>query len=205
MKRFLLLLLLSAICSAITSAQFEQGKVEITFNGTAGYLKDNLPVNLYGSQSIGYVMLNTDVGYYLLDGFSIEPQLGLLATENTFPSQSALLNLSYTHRISTSAIALFIRGGYGISNSLSSPVVGFVPIRINTVSNVHLINASGGTKILLSEHVALNIELNYRREAFDDDVPVGLYFINNNIVPLTHTVDYRYSYVGMLFGFSILL
>ncbi len=205
MKRLLLLFLISSICPSITSAQFESGKVEITFNGTAGYLKDNLPANLYGSQSIGYVMLNIDGGYYLLDGFSIEPQLGLLATENTFPAQSALLNLSYTHRISTSAIALFVRGGYGISNSLTSPVVGFVPIRINEVSNNHIINAGAGAKILVTENVALNIELNYRREVFDDEVPTGLYYVNGTIVPFTHAVNYTYSYVGALFGFSILL
>ncbi len=205
MKRFLLLLLLNAIYSATTSAQFEPGKVEITFNGAAGYLKDNLPANLYGSQSIGYVMLNADVGYYLLDGFSIEPQLGLLATENTFPSRSALLNLSYAHRISTSAIALFIRSGYGISNSLSSPEVGFVPVRINEISNVHLINAGVGAKILVTENVALNIEMNYRRETFDDKVPTGIYVVTGNFAYLTQTVDYTYSYVGALFGFSIFL
>ena len=205
MKQLRLLLLLNAICSATAFAQFEPGSVEITFNGTAGYLKDNLPANVYGSQSVGYVMLNTDIGYYLFNGFSMEPQLGLLATENTFPSQSALLNLSYTYRISPSAIAVFVRGGYGISNSLSSPVVGFLPVRINAVSNVHLINASGGAKLLLTENVALDIELNYRRETFDDEVPIGIYFINNTITTLTHPVSYEYSYVGMLFGFSILL
>jgi hypothetical protein len=205
MKRLLLLFLVSSTCSSITSAQFEPGKVEITFNGTAGYLKDNLPNCSNNSQSIGYVMLNTGIGYYLFDGFSIEPQLGLLAAENTFPAQSALLNLSYTHRISSSTIALFVRGGYGISNSLTSPVVGFLPIRINEVSNNHIINADAGAKFLATANVALNIELNYRREAFDDEVPTGLYFVNGTIMPFTHEVNYTYSYVGALFGFSILL
>jgi len=206
MKRLLPFLLLNVVCSTIASAQFEAGKIEITLTGTAGYLKDNLPTDLTSSQSVGYVMLNTAIGYYLFDEFSIEPQIGLLATESTFPSQSVLMNLSYTHRISTSAIALFVRCGYGISNSLSSPVVGFVPTRINEISNVHIINAGVGTKILATENVALNIEMNYRGETFDQQVPTVWYYLDNNtIVPFTHTANFTYSYIGVLIGFSILL
>ncbi|MFZ1978685.1 MAG: hypothetical protein WAV76_12080 [Bacteroidota bacterium] len=98
MSRKLFITLLFLMSSTVF-AQFEKGNIELTLSGTAGYEKESPSASLNNSESIGYAMLNISVGYYLINGLSVEPQIGFLEMEKSFPSQSALLNLSYMYSI----------------------------------------------------------------------------------------------------------
>ena len=205
MNRKLIIALFVLANSTIAFAQFEKGNTELTLSGTAGYQKESPSFTSNNPESLEYCMLNICVGYYIVNGFSVEPQIGFLAIDKSYPSQSALLNLSYTYRISHSALALFVCSGYGLSNSLCSPVIGFIPLRSEVISDVHIINAGAGIKILMMDNVILRIEANYHKESFEYDALEGLYYDNDTIMYYTKTEDSSISYVGVLFGFSIIL
>lgn len=51
----------------------------------------------------------------------------------------------------------------------------------------------------------LRIEMNYRKESFGYEVPIGMYYVMDTIMYYTKTEDYSYTYIGVLFGFSIIL
>jgi hypothetical protein len=187
------------------SAQYEQGNIELTLSGTAGYQRESASGDVSNSQNIGYAMLNLDAGYYIFNGLSLEPQIGFLVIENSYPSQSVLLNISYTKRISNSPFAVYLLGGYGISNSLSPPFLESIPVRVDDKWDVHIINAGFGTKILIKDNVVFRMELNYRRESFEYTVPVGMFIFNGNVMTAAQTVDFVNSYIGLIFGFSIIL
>jgi len=205
MKRYHAISFLLILNTFLCHAQFDSGHVELSLMGTGGYQRQTPATLANDSQFLGYAMLNLSVGYYFISGLSVEPQIGFVAIEKSFPSQSTLLNISYTRLIPSSTVALFARVGYGISNSLSPPMLAFVPTRISNKWDVHVLNAGAGTKILIKENVVLRLELNYRKESFQYQIPIGLYYVDNKAVELTKGEDFTNSYVGMLFGFSFIL
>jgi hypothetical protein len=183
-------------------AQFEKGHVEITLMGAAGYEKEKIS-SLSNSESFGYVSINTCAGYYFIDGLSIEPQLGLLAIENMSPAQSVLLNLSYTGRITNSNIALFLRGGYGVANAISTPILN-IPIGPQDKWDVHILNLGTGIKFIIKENITFRCEVIYRTESY----PYTMYnyvYSGYSYSYNPETVDYTLSYYGILFGFSVIL
>jgi hypothetical protein len=200
MKKILVIVALLTASLSVAFAQFEKGTVEMSLTGTAGYQKiSNSGGTMYSSssESLGYLYLNTTFGYYLTDGLSLEPELGTFFLENEPPSESILLNLSYTKSITNTSVALFCRAGYGLGNALSYVALGMVPLRITNGWDVHIFNIGGGLKILVAENIALRVELNYRSETYD--IKDGLY------INTTSNIEYTYSNTALLFGFSFLL
>ena len=203
MKRILWMVLLLTTSYLLCYAQFEKGQVELSLIGNAGYQKETTSSHS-NSESVGHVLINACVGYYIVDGLSLEPQIGLLAIENVKPSQSVLLNLSYTGRIANSNIALFLRGGYGISNSISIPMFAYTPIRIQDKWDVHILNVGAGVKFLIKECATLRFELNYRTETYPYELH-HYYYSGSYSYDYTESVDYTFSSLGLLFGISIIL
>jgi opacity protein-like surface antigen len=201
MKKTLVIVALLAANLSVAFAQFEKGTVEMSLAGTAGYQKVSASGNPgYGapSKSIGYINIYTTCGYYLLNGLSIEPQIGALFIENNRPSESALLSLSYTKLITNTSVALYFRLGYGLSNGLSLPIIGSALFqRVTNDWDIQIFNVGGGLKILVAENIALRIELNYRSETFNDQDAIYSYYPAD--------IDYTYSNTALLFGFSVLL
>ncbi len=203
MKRLQCIIILLVTNILLCYAQFEKGHVELTLMGTAGYEKEKTSSNS-NSESIGYVSINTCAGYYFIDGLSIEPQLGLLAIENMSPAESVLLNLSYTGRITNSNIALFLRGGYGVANALSTPILNNLPIGPRDKWDVHILNIGAGIKFIIKENITFRCEVNYRTESY----PYTTYnyvYLGNSYGYNPETIDYTLSYYGILFGFSVIL
>ena len=202
MKLAIWVILLIMIRTVICNAQFEQGNVEISIMGTGGYMKESYSTYSYNNESIGYVLINTSIGYYLVDGLSIEPQFGLLAIEKVSPSQSLLLSLSFSTRLPDSDIALFLKGGYGFSNSVSSPMLAYTPINRRDKWDTQITSLGGGLKFILKEYIALKFEFNYREESFPYKMtrysysPYGSY---------TESVEYSMSSYAILVGVSFIL
>jgi hypothetical protein len=202
MKLLIWVILLFMVSTVICHAQFEQGNVEISLMGTGGYTKESPSMYSSNAESIGYVLINTCIGYYLVDGLSIEPQIGLLAIEKVPPSQSILLNLSFSTRLPNSDIAIFLRGGYGFSNSISSPLLAYTPIRRRDQWDIRITNLGGGVKFILKEYIALKVEGNYREESFPYELthysysPYGSY---------DESTEYSTSSFGILIGVSFIL
>jgi len=203
MKRPILLILTFITCTLISSAQFDKGKVEISLIGNAGYQKASTSPSS-SSEATGYVFLNSCVGYYLSDGISIEPQFGMIAVEKFRPAQSVLFNLSYTGRLQNSKIALFIRGGYGIANSPSSPIIMFTPIDSHGKWDVTVLNFGSGIKFLVTDDIALRCEAYYRSESYKQDT-FNYFYTGTTYTTQTITVDRTLSSYGLLFGFSVVL
>ena len=203
MSRLILVVLTIILGITLAPAQFEKGNVELSLSGTGGGLGTTNTSEMMPPATMSgiYVFLNTSIGYYFLDGLSIEPQYGLLAEENLPPAHSLILNLSYNKRIPNSNIALFVEGGYGISNSISFPLFNGVYKFTFDKWIAHIINAGTGVKYLVKNDIALKVELNYRSESFTYTDPY------HNMFPAipTNSTNVTYSYFGVLFGFSIIL
>jgi hypothetical protein len=203
MKRLIWIVTLLITNIPLCFSQFEKGDVELSLIGTAGYQKETTP-SYSNSESTGYIFINTCVGYYIINGLSIEPQLGLLAVEHISPAQSVLMNLSYTGRIQNSSIALFLRGGYGIANAISSPILAYTPIGPRGKWDVHILNVGAGVKYLLKENIAFRCEINYRTEKYPYEVYHYIYS-GYSYSYITETIDRTISSYGIMFGFSVIL
>ncbi len=180
-------------------AQFNEGKIEFSLNGTGGSYKFNSSSNYSGiNTSRTYLYLTTTVGYYVIDNISIEPQFGLFALKNSKPSQSIVLNVSYSKRIENSNVALFIRSGYGLGNAISSPFFYEIPIyRVANKWDVNIVNVGVGIKFIISEVAALKFETNYREESFLGEKDSEYFFWGNS--------DYSFDNMMLLIGISFYL
>jgi opacity protein-like surface antigen len=188
MKQVIGMVLAICLCTSFASAQFTKNSVELSLSGSMGVWTPSSQ-----SQSYTYIFLTSDVDYYIIDGLSLEPEIGFTAVENSQPSQSILLNLSYTSRIPNSNTALFLRGGYGIGNTVLWAPFGSIPIQLSNDLNIYTINVGAGLKILLRENVALRVEGNYRQQSYKPNY--GNYSSSTE----------QYSNFALLLGFSILL
>jgi hypothetical protein len=137
-------------------------------------------------------------GYYLIDGLSIEAELGLLAVEKEDPAQFILGNVSYTYRLPDSRVALYGRIGYGVSNSVQLPVQPGIVSRVTNNFDVNVFNGGVGLKILVSQGAALRAELNYKRHSWTTEY-------HSYYGGYSSKTDYTYSNTGLLLGFSILI
>jgi hypothetical protein len=197
MKRFILLFAALLIVSAHSSAQFKQGDVELSFSGSLGSLSNSSNTSGYNySESRNVAILSVVPGYYIIDGLSLEAELGLLAEEKASPAQYLLGNVSYTYRIPESRVALFGRVGYGVSNSIQIPMQLGIVSRVTSNFDVGVFNAGAGVKILVSQGAALRAELNYKSHSWTSEYHSAYY---------SSKTDYTYSNTGLLLGFSILI
>jgi len=187
---------------------FQAGCVELALSGFAGSMKQTNSMDIYMQDAVNYFTLNFSLGYYLVNGLSVEPQYGILAYEEGPPAHSLQLGLSYTGRIARSNLALFLRGGFGIANSPSYPIFGNALLSAREKWDVHILTVGAGLKYLVSDAALLKVELNYRQEKYPDTYVVYSYTYNNyNYFPYYeyHTIDLTNSFMGILIGFSVLL
>jgi hypothetical protein len=176
-----------------TQAQFKQRDFELALGGTLGTATTKLEYEgLSNEETQSYVYLALTPGYYIIDGLSIELDLGLRAMEEVKPGQLALLNLSYTYLLPSTHIGLFGRVGYGISNCVSVP--GFLDLDLSRRSedlDIGVLNAGVGGKFLMSESVFIRTEVNYRIHSYSEDYLGG-------------TADYSQTTLSLLFGIGML-
>lgn len=195
MKTVAALLALLLLGYSSSNAQFKQGQVELSFSGSIGSFSPPSTPD-YKLDAQNYVSLYVVPGYYILDGLSVEPELGLMAEESSKPAQYLLLNLSYTYLIPETKIGCFVRGGYGISNSMEYPFGNGVVIPASDKFNVGVLNLGVGAKFLISSSVLIRTEFNYKKHSWKDEYNSPYY---------SYSLDFTESTIGVILGFSILL
>ncbi len=203
MRLFIIILMLSGT-TIFSYGQFERKAVEMSLSGTLGSNKVTMNNGGSSSEAQAYLFLASSVEYYIMDGISIGPQVGLLAVERDPPSQSVLVNISYTRCINDSKAALFIRGGAGKANSVSIPFYGGVlPARIDKEWIVDVYTGGAGVKFIISDAAALRLEANYRVEKFSRDNYIYLGYPSNLFQYRAQEISYNNT--TLLMGFSVLL
>jgi hypothetical protein len=200
MKKTIMLSLAIISILDLTKAQFQKGTTEISVAGNIGsYSLKSSSNSIYysgsSSETKNYLLLDLSTGFFVADGFSIEPEIGWFALEGIEPSIHLLGNLSYTMPNPTSKISPFVKVGYGLANSMEFPGMGVIG-RISDKMDVAVFNVGAGVKYLVASDIALKLEANYRKHSWSSSSNSYGYSISN---------DMTYSTTGLLFGFSVLL
>jgi hypothetical protein len=189
-----LMVLLLAVPSA--QAQFQKGDWELGMTFAAGSYKESREgENETWSYSATYISMALTPGYYVLNGFSVEPEFSFYALQHADPTFQLLGNLSYTGWLPGHGAAWFARAGAGISNTY--PFAGQTVSWWDVEESVTVLNFGAGIKAPVSQHVALRTELNYRIYRFTHQSNPYEYPSGNT--------DYNIRDFALRIGFSILL
>lgn len=202
--RSITIMILLTVLAIHASAQFERRSVEMSLSGTLGSMKMSDSKGYSSPEALTYLFLSTGVEYFIVDGISLGPQIGLLAAEDEPPAQSVLMNLSYTKRLNDSRTALFIRCGYGKANAISLPFYGgVVPYRIDKEWLVNVYTVGAGVKYLVTDGAALKVEANYRNEGYSKE---DYYYLGYPSYQVQYSsIEREYENITLQFGFSIIL
>jgi hypothetical protein len=188
----------------IVSAGFPQSEIKNPFQGGDLELNFLLDAGMFSkgggfanqSHSSTYFYFSVLPGFFLTEGLSIEPEINLLAVQDVRPGISIIPNISYTYLIPNERTAIYIKAGYGISNSLA--FLG-IPMRYGDM-NIGIFNTGFGIKYLISNSAALRIEINYKRSSYEEE---SLFYNLNGFYTTKSTETLENTKV--LFGFSLLL
>ncbi len=182
---------------------FTKGSWELNLSGDIGSQTSTSKYESGGysqeySSDHTYFQLHIIPGYFIIDGLSFEPELDFLFLENSKPSYSLIPNLSYTYLLpSNSKLALYVRGGYGLSNSYN--LFGLL-IRTSNSLDVGVINLGAGIKFLATENFSIRTEINYRRTSYTDE-----YSYSDPYYSYSSKTKNTLSNVRLLLGLSIIL
>lgn len=210
-KNFLIVFTLSLFLSTTIFAQvyqdndraFKQGSWELNLSGDMGsqsstYKYEESGYSIENTTDLSYFQLHIIPGYYFVDGFSFEPELDFLFIEDTEPSFSILPSLSYTYKLpDKSKLALYVRAGYGLSNSYN--YFG-VLVRASNSLNVGIINLGAGIKFLATDNFCLRAEINYKRTSHTEEETYN-YGLGEYSYKTTSTL----SNTRLLLGVSVIL
>ena len=187
----------------MSKAQFKSGNWELSFMGSMGALSSSAKTtssietqNKEYSSSHNYFQLSLMPAFFVLNGFSVEPEVSILSMQAASPAISFIFNLDYTFDTYEEFYAPFFRAGYGISNSFLFPLPNGMLNKVSDTFNVKIINAGAGLKFLLSKLVTFRSEINYRRYSYSENLFDG--FADTK-------VEQTQSSFSLLLGFSILL
>ncbi len=192
-QAIIIITFLAGINASPAFAQFKKGSVELSLLGGFGsFTESTVPYTRSSSTTI--INLSIMPGYYILEGLSFEPELGItiIDPENGSGSSglSGVANLSYTFAFTEKTYAPFVRIGYGISNGLQLPAIGsfIVENQGSNESSVTIFAAGAGMKFLIGTHAAIRTEIEYRRQSYSN----------------SEGGEYSGSNIGLNFGITIL-
>jgi hypothetical protein len=186
MKKHLITIVALIALYSTSYGHFKQGDLELGFNVGMGMMTTEYKfLSKDYSESLNFFGLSVTPGYYIVDGFSIEPEIGITAIEEEYPSFFLLGNLSYTYIQTNSNWGPFIKLGYGISNSYNMFPGEKIYMHSSNEMDLSILNVSAGIKAILGNVLVLRSELNYRAISKDGS-------------------DSSLSWLSVLTGFSIL-
>jgi hypothetical protein len=189
MKKVVLLFGVLVLLNLNLFSQFKQKDVELTASAGLGSMSISASSGIISiSHSYSYMLLSVMPGYFVLDGLSIEPEIGMTAIESSRPDFLFLVNVSYTYLIPKTTIAPFGRIGYGVTNSIGSFPNQFLNDGNPSDMNISVFNIGAGIKHIIGRSAVLRLELNYRN--FSQNVS---------------SIDTKAGFVSLLFGFGIIL
>ena len=140
----------------------------------------------------GSFLASTRVGFFLGEGFELEPEMVMMLTSGSEPVYMLNGNVSYNF-VSARKGAPFLLIGYGLANTV--PFFNVPSIRLDF--RIGVLNIGGGVKVFLKEGIAVRIE--YRYQSFSGEgetTHYGPYSFTQKVDTRIHTVQ---------FGFSVLL
>lgn len=156
-------------CGTSAYAQFQKGDVELTLDGTIGMNSSSSKSQGSSSSSDrNFMVLTLAPGFYVVDGLSLEPLIGITAVEDYKPGFLLLANVSYTNYLKAQNLGLFFKIGYGLSNAASVPGMNSYN-RLTEDLDISVLNLGGGAKFLLGSKAYIKTELNYRRFSWERD------------------------------------
>ncbi len=158
-KFFISLLLTTFVGLHSLNAQFKQGNFEFGFGGTGGWEK--VSSETVYSLELKYVSLSLISGYYVIDGLSIEPEIGMTFMEKIKPAFSFIGNVSYTFLLPETPMGVFARMGYGVTNSSNTPG-DIIYSRAWGNNDANIFNLGAGAKFLIDPKVYIRSEILYR-------------------------------------------
>ncbi|MCL4549293.1 MAG: hypothetical protein M1495_12070 [Bacteroidetes bacterium] len=193
--------------SSTVKKPFSSGDVEISFVGgyarttyetTYSYLYPN-PHESTSKSSANVIDLGGVIGFYVAEGFSIEPEFKFSylfgESGNSDFIYSLIGNLSYSYLLPESKVALFIRCGYGVANGVPLLPPNNVIYKESSDKTSRIFNLGIGTKNFLTENILLRTELGYTSYSYSNDQKnYGVTGYKRN-----------YSFVKVLVGLSFLL
>jgi hypothetical protein len=162
---------------------------------TYGYNDGSQPsIYTYDNNEKGiYTHLGISTGYYLIDGFSIEPELNLNFNFEGF-SVSILGNLCYTFYFPQKNIFPYLKLGYGMSNNGDNSNGLFESLDFKTL------NAGAGLKFMYFSSLALKMEINYRNLSGSNT-----YSYSDQYSSSSSKYEITTSVISISIGISILL
>lgn len=197
MKRIVFFVLIILLAN-ISNAQINERRVEISGSLTFGSFSTSYKSNTFSTEADGRVYLNTSlkIGYFLVKGFEIEPEIYTYFAEKNKPSFLFNGNLAYNHRIEETNFYPFILIGYGVGNSLPLITTINAYMRTSNEFNVGCLNAGTGIKYFISKNVGIRVEYRYQKYSDKNEESNGNYTYEN---------EYQIKLHSFLFGLSVLL
>ncbi|MDP3150854.1 MAG: outer membrane beta-barrel protein [Ignavibacteria bacterium] len=194
------------LLSSTQFAQYKKGQWELGFTGSVGSTTQSSKSS--GTSGSYDNSIDTDFfdisllpGYYLLDGFSIEPEFGFFAIKDEKPSYNLIANLSYTFMFPYSSNAFFIKAGYGLGNAYALPMADEFLVRVSNKFDVTILNLGTGVKFFVGEKVYIRCEANYRIQSWQREYSYSYppYYYSND------KSEYSWKTLRLKVGLGILI
>ena len=183
---------------AISQTQPGSWELSAAFNFTSlsqsSEVKSGGHTSTSESEARGALGIDLRVGVFAVQGFSIEPEIYILAAEKEPPTFSLGANLAYTFSIPDSPVKPFLTAGYGIGNGI--PLMQRLMGRTTSDLDIAVLRAGGGLKVFLGKQVALKIEYRYERYSYDH---------SQTFFGSTYSYANTNNIHNVLFGFSVFL
>ncbi len=187
MKTFQLMMLIALTATALLAQPREERMHELSLSG--GYQNYSSGSS---SGSSGAFLISPRFGFYVVQGFEIEPEILLMLSSGSDPVYVLNGNISYNFLTAGKTVP-FILAGYGLANTV--PFFG-VPL-LRTDFAVGVLNLGGGVKAFVREDIAVRVEYRYQTFSGEGETTISSSY------SYTHKVDVRMHTVQ--FGISILL
>ncbi len=201
MKRIPVILVSAVVLAAGPAlSQTEKGSWEFSLAGNFGSQSASSEYTTGGrtysneSDATGYVGLDVRVGAYILDAFSVEPEIYFLAVEDSPPAYNIGANLGYTFSILESPVKPFVIAGYGIGNG--TPIMQRLLGRSSDEFDIPVLRLGGGVKFFVSRYVALKAEFRYERYSHEE---------TQTYYSISSTSRSIVNFHNVLFGVSVFL
>ena len=183
---WIILFLVIAITSVFAQPSGEKNK-ELSISGSyQNYSSGG------SSESTGAFLISPRLGFFVAEGFEIEPEFVAMFASGSDPAYMINGNISYNFITAGKAVP-FLLVGYGLANTVPFFNVPF----LKTDFKVDVLNVGGGVKAFLREDVAIRFEYRYQKFSGQGETSVySFYSYTEKIDTRIHTVQ---------FGLSVLL
>lgn len=158
-------------------AQFGPGTVETSFSIALQSMSGE-------GSSVTNLLASGRVGFFVVQGLEIEPEVTLLKPEEGDLCYVLNGNLAYNFQLPSTNAAPFILAGYGITNSI--PVFD-LPI-LNVDMTVGVLNLGAGMKVKIVEGAALRVEYRFQKFTGEKTQGSGFYTYTSKIDLTMHTI-----------------